>query len=141
MPYVGVDVRHRPRTGRDADRFFTELGLRSVPGEFGVARVVVRDRHVVHLKERVVRVRGLLFEYVERGARDLTRLERPDQRRLIDYRPAGAVEHVRGRFHDFELAVAEHVVRRVVQIDVRAHVVGHAAHLVHAEERLDNRTP
>ncbi len=61
---------------------------------------------VVQLQDRVVRVRRLLFEDIERRARDRARAQSPYQRRLVDHGPARGVDQIGGRLHQRQLPVA-----------------------------------
>jgi len=48
------------------------------------------------------------------------------ERGLVDHRPARGVDDDRGRFHQFEFVLADHVARRSVQRDMQRHDIGGA---------------
>src|SRR4051794_17077512 len=82
----------------------------------GPAQRVRRDDDVVELEERVVGGRRLLLEDVDRGAGDGPVDERPMQRLLVDDRAARRVDEIGGGLHQRELARADQLARRLVEV-------------------------
>ena len=87
-------------------------------------------RYVVHLEQRVVRVYRFLLEDIQARACNLAGLQSLDQCLLVMCRTARAVDEVGSRFHRLEEVGVEHVVRLIVEEDVRRDVVGFPCDLV-----------
>ena len=87
-------------------------------GRHGAVLVAVRiaaemreDRHVLGLPQRIVGRQRLLREHVERGAGDLSRFQRLDQRRLVDHAAARDIDQIGGRLHGGEHLRADDAAR------------------------------
>src|SRR5882724_9769472 len=86
--------------------------------------------HLLELEQRMIGGRRLLLEHVERGARDLARLDRARQRQLVDQAPAGTVDDPGTRLHPLELRLAHEVPRVSGQRRVDRDEVGARQQLV-----------
>ena len=72
---------------------------------------IVRGEHdIVHLQQRTIQRQRLVFEHVQRRARDLTRLQRGHQRGFVHDGAAGGVDQHGGRFHPGESLRVDEVV-------------------------------
>src|SRR5207245_9021834 len=80
--------------------------------------------HLLELEQRMIGRRRLLLEHVERGARDLARLDRARQRQLVDQAAAGAVDDARTWLEPLELRFPEEVSRITGEGRVDRHEVG-----------------
>ena len=96
------------------------LGLVGRSGE-------VRRRDQVRGAEQRPRIR-LLGEDVDRGAGDLARGERLEQRRVVDQLATGGVDDPGAVLHAGERPRVDHVARLVVQRQVERHEVGPREH-------------
>ena len=85
--------------------------------------------HVGQLEQRVVG-RGLLREHVEGGARDMTRLKRFRDGRLIDQAAARAIDHASAFFHFLERGRIDDVARLVGERCVQRDEIGAREQLV-----------
>src|SRR5260370_36276180 len=65
-----------------------------------------RERDVGQLAQGSIDLR-LVLEHIEPGTRDALGLERAQQRRLVDDRPARGVDQERGRLHQAQLTRAD----------------------------------
>ena len=75
--------------------------------------IVRREHDVVHFHQRTIVWQRLVLEHVQRRARDLTRLQRGDQRGFVHDGTAGGVDDDRGRFHLGEGLGIDEVMRLV----------------------------
>ena len=89
----------------------------------------------------MVRRQRLLVVDVEARAGDAALLQRGDQRRLVDQRPAAGVHEERARLHPRELGRADDAARAVRQDEVQGHHVGlrAAASSLSTRVRADRR--
>ena len=75
----------------------------------------MRHRDDSRQAQQAARHPRFVFEHIEPSARDLFRLERAHQCRLIDDRAARRIDDERGRLHQLQLPVANHMTRIVIE--------------------------
>src|SRR6185437_17006715 len=104
-----IDAAHRPAAAQHQRQFLTDPPLARGIETSGSGGDMRGEDNVVHAEQRIVAARRLLFQDVEPGAGDPALLQRLDQRRLVDSRPAPRVDEERATLHQTELLFLQEV--------------------------------
>ena len=93
--------------------------------------------NILHGKERVVQIEGLLLDCVEACACDLLLLQSADESGLIDDSASCSVDQICGLLHEVELAVADAVNGGRKRRHVQGYIISLLEDLIAVFDQLD----